>query len=52
MTIHLINAIAFGFAAMCWNRVGWHNITIALGFVVLAVLNAALAAPALTEMLK
>lgn len=51
MTIHLINAIAFGIAASSWSRYGWSNVTLALAFVVLAVLNAALAAPALTELL-
>ncbi len=52
MTVFLINAIALGFSAACWNRNGLHNAAFIFALIALAVVNAALAAPALTEWLQ
>jgi hypothetical protein len=43
--IYAINAVAIGFIAAIWSKKGGLNIVLAFTFTVLALFNAALAAP-------
>jgi hypothetical protein len=43
--IYLISAISFGWIASFWEKKGIWNLVIAFWFVMLAIINAALAGP-------